>query len=158
MLSITNTLNKAIKMTLSKSIMTCMRKYATFTGRASRSEYWWFFLFTQVLLPVSYILVAVAAFAAHETAAFAVLADTAEPAIVILLPGVAVAHVALFVPLLAVGARRLHDSGKSGWWQLLNCALVVPIFGVIAILALMALLAHEGTKDENKYGPAVHTD
>ena len=79
-------------MNFGQAISTCLSKYATFSGRASRPEFWWFFLFQ--------ILASVAASMIGDTIA-------------------ALASLALLLPALAVGTRRLHDIGKSGWWQLL---------------------------------------
>ncbi len=79
-------------MNFGQAISTCLSKYATFSGRAPRSEFWWFFLFQ--------ILVSVAASMVGDTIA-------------------ALVSLALLLPALAVGTRRLHDIGKSGWWQLL---------------------------------------
>lgn len=75
-----------------QAIKSCLGQYATFTGRASRSEFWWFFLF-QVLVMV----------------AASMLGDVIN----------GIASLALLLPALAVGARRLHDIGRTGWWQLL---------------------------------------
>ncbi|WP_024812886.1 DUF805 domain-containing protein [Acidovorax sp. JHL-3] len=75
-----------------QAIRSCLGQYATFTGRASRSEFWWFFLF-QVLV----------------MAATGMLGDVIN----------GIASLALLLPALAVGARRLHDIGRTGWWQLL---------------------------------------
>ena len=75
-----------------QAIKSCLGQYATFTGRASRSEFWWFFLF-QVLV----------------MAATGMLGDVIN----------GIASLALLLPALAVGARRLHDIGRTGWWQLL---------------------------------------
>ncbi len=79
-------------MNFGQAISVCLSKYATFTGRASRPEFWWFFLFQ--------ILVSVAA---------SMLGDTIA----------ALVSLGLLLPALAVGTRRLHDIGKSGWWQLI---------------------------------------
>ena len=79
-------------MNFGQAISNCLRNYATFSGRASRSEFWWFSLFQ--------LLALVAAITISET-----------------LYGLVA--LGLFLPILAVGARRLHDIGKSGWWQLL---------------------------------------
>lgn len=79
-------------MNFGQAISTCLSKYAMFSGRASRPEFWWFFLFQ--------ILVSVAASMLGETPA-------------------ALVSLALLLPALAVGTRRLHDIGKSGWWQLI---------------------------------------
>jgi uncharacterized membrane protein YhaH (DUF805 family) len=91
-------------MNFGQAISTCLRKYATFPGRAARPEYWWFFLFE--------ILLIAAASRINET-----------------LSGLI--SLALLLPALAVGARRLHDIGKSGWWLLLS---LVPVIGWIVLL------------------------
>ena len=75
------------------AIKSCLAQYATFSGRAVRSEFWWFFLF-QILAVV------VASF----------LGDVIS----------SIVSIALLLPALAVGARRLHDIGRTGWWQLLS--------------------------------------
>jgi uncharacterized membrane protein YhaH (DUF805 family) len=86
-----------------ESIRTCLTKYADFNGVASRSEFWWFVLFVFIVaLAVNYI----------------------SP----LIGGLF--GLAMLLPELAVGARRLHDTGRSGWWQLL---LIVP-FGIIVLI------------------------
>jgi uncharacterized membrane protein YhaH (DUF805 family) len=91
-------------MNFSESISSCFTKYATFTGTASRSEFWWFFLFT--------VLVS------------AVLDQLNEPLNFVFC-------LATLVPSFAVGTRRLHDTDRSGWWQLL---WLVPIVGWIVLL------------------------
>ena len=80
-------------MNFSQAIATCFAKYATFSGRASRPEFWWFLLFQ--------LLASIAA---------SILGDKLN----------ALVNLALLLPALAVGTRRLHDIGKSGWWQLLT--------------------------------------
>ena len=79
-------------MNFGQAISTCLSNYATFSGRASRSEFWWFFLFQ--------ILVSIAASMVSEKFGSLI-------------------NLWLLLPALAVGARRLHDIGRSGWWQLL---------------------------------------
>jgi uncharacterized membrane protein YhaH (DUF805 family) len=79
-------------MEFGQAISTCLSKYASFLGRASRPEFWWFFLFQ-------------------------VLASLAASLIGDWLNGVVV--LALLLPGLAVGTRRLHDIGRTGWWQLI---------------------------------------
>jgi uncharacterized membrane protein YhaH (DUF805 family) len=121
-------------MSFQDAVRTCLQqKYADFSGRARRSEYWWFALFTGLAILVLEIL-------------FVVLgqASSALQAIFGLL--VVIAALAVIVPGLAVGARRLHDTGKSGWWQLLN---LVP-FGGIVLLVFYVL---DSTPGPNQYGP-----
>ena len=84
-------------MNFGQAISSCLSKYATFSGRASRPEFWWFSLFQ--------ILVAVAA---------SMLAEIIYSLVVL----------GLLLPALAVGTRRLHDIGKSGWWQLITLTVI----------------------------------
>ncbi len=104
-----NASNGSIPMTFFESIRVCFNKYAAFTGRAGRPEFWWFMLFV--------ILVASA------------LELVSKVSSSIFLIGV-------LLPLLAAGTRRLHDSGKSGWWQLF---LLVPVGGIVLVGILWAL-------------------
>jgi uncharacterized membrane protein YhaH (DUF805 family) len=108
------------------AIKTCFTKYAEFKGRASRPEYWWFFLSYVILYVVAYLLM------------------SASRSFQILLWIVVLAY---FLPLLAAGVRRLHDTGKSGWWYFI---VLVPLVGWIILLVL---LAGEGQPVPNEYGP-----
>lgn len=86
-------------------------KYAEFNGIASRSEFWWFALFvTLVTTALTYLSEALAS----------------------------VFLIAVLLPLLAVGARRLHETGRSGWWQLF---LLAPVGGLVILSVLWALPA-----------------
>ena len=121
-------------MTLIESIQTCFRKYADFKGRASRSEYWWFTLFVLLVSIASGLLGdAVSGGDAVcgrdlvcEGDAFsggdAVSGGDAASVLV---------DLALFLPYLAASARRLHDIGRSGWWQLVG---FVPLIGWLVML------------------------
>ena len=103
-------------MNFGKAIATCMGKYSTFSGRASRSEYWWFYLFT--------ILMSWGA-----TIVDGAVSSFGDPMVEILVTLV------FFVPIIAAGCRRLHDMGKSGWWQLL---FIIPIIGWILLIVWLA--------------------
>lgn len=104
------------------SVKTCLlEKYANFEGRASRPEYWWFVLFY---------------FGVHLVGQ-----------IIFRNWIMGLVGLALFVPSIAVGARRLHDIGKSGWLQLLG---LIPVFGW-AILIYWA--AQPGQHGSNAWGP-----
>ena len=87
-------------MDIKQAVTTCLRKYVDFNGRASRSEYWWFFLACVVVS----LLVS------------ALLGDVVG----------ALVNLAVLLPSLAAGTRRLHDMGKSGWFQLL---WLIPLLG-----------------------------
>ena len=90
-------------MNFGQAISTCFAKYATFSGRASRPEFWWFFLFQ--------ILVSIAA---------SMLGDVVAGLV----------SLAVLLPALAVGARRLHDINKSGWWQL----IMLTVIGLLLLI------------------------
>lgn len=94
-------------MTFQESIRQCFLKYAEFNGRASRAEYWWFFLF--VLL------------------AGGVLSTLSNK-----LAGAF--YLATLLPSLAAASRRLHDTERSGWWQLVA---LVPLVGLIVLLVFL---------------------
>ena len=113
-------------------------KYATFSGRASRSEYWWSYLGMLVistLLQVFSIVGAIALFSISESlASLAFLIGT-------------VGLLALLPPSLGVSVRRLHDTGKSGWLLLLA---FVPCIGFILLLVWFI---EDGQAHDNAYGP-----
>ena len=105
---------------IQKAVKTCLTKYADFNGRAARPEFWWFVLAQFV---VAFIL----------------------NMVVPILGGLF--SLAMLVPSLAAGARRLHDIGKSGWLQLLG---FIPIVGWII---LIYWAAQPGEPGSNAYGP-----
>ncbi|MCX4524662.1 MULTISPECIES: DUF805 domain-containing protein [unclassified Streptomyces] len=102
-----------------------MKKYATFSGRARRQEFWMFFLINFGIAIVLMILDGV--FGTYP-----------------LLTGIYA--LATFLPNLALTVRRLHDTGKSGWWYFVS---VIPLVGFIWIIVLMAT---EGHAQPNAYG------
>ena len=162
-----------------EAVKICWSKYADFTGRARRSEYWWFslFIFLVMLLP---LIGVIAMYVIHNEDAFA--------AMVLLIIVLAIISLVFLVPSLAVTTRRLHDTGRSGWWIVASYAVSVfsqfvqdfifdpgtlgassfstastgalIVWGVvnlinlglsITILVFMLLDSHKG---ENKYGPS----
>lgn len=108
-------------------------KSFSFDGRARRKEYWMFVLFTVIIALVLGFI-------------DGLLGIYSEDAGVGLLGGIFI--IAILVQSIAVGVRRLlHDTGRSGWWLLVN---LVPFAGPIIVLVLMAL---EGMQGDNPYGP-----
>ena len=103
-----------------------LSNYAGFSGRARRSEYWWFSLFGFLVGLVAAVL------------------DGAL-SLGFLYP---LAVLALLLPSLAVGVRRLHDTGRSGWWMLLG---LVPLVGAIVLLVFFVQDSDAGT---NAHGPS----
>ena len=110
-------------MNFMQAIQSCLSQYATFSGRASRSEFWWFFLFQILALIVS-----------------GMLGDVAYSILALL----------LLLPALAVGTRRLHDVGRSGWWQRLT------ITG-IGYLVLLYWFVQPSQAEANGYGESSAT-
>ena len=129
-----------------ESVRTCFGKFADFQGRASRSEFWWFFLFSVLVslgltIPL-YVLMAIAA-AVGDNGAGAGLAAVIS---IIWSIVVVIITIVLLIPLLAVGARRLHDYGQSAW-------LLLLYFVPCGNLVLIVLWALGGTPGDNPYGP-----
>ncbi|HYM35713.1 MAG TPA: DUF805 domain-containing protein [Steroidobacteraceae bacterium] len=105
-------------MDFGKAIGTCFTKYATFDGRASRSEFWWFILFTWL-----------------ATAALSILSPALSW----------VFQIGVILPTLAAGARRLHDTDRSGWFQLM---WLIPLVGWIIVIVFMC----QPPKEPNRFG------
>lgn len=108
------------------AVSTAFSKYATFTGRAGRPEFWWFFLFNLIVTMVVSALDRL--IFGHELLIF-------------------IAALVVVLPYMAVSVRRLHDTGRSGWWLLLG---LVPLVGTIVLLYWYA---SAGTPATNEYGP-----
>ncbi|GLF99404.1 hypothetical protein SYYSPA8_33925 [Streptomyces yaizuensis] len=106
--------------------LTVLKKYATFSGRARRKEYWMFTLFHIVAL-IALTIVDLILWSPNSFLFF-------------------LYAIATFLPSLAVTVRRLHDTGRSGWWILLN---LVPLVGWIIVLVFTCL---DGEPHDNKWG------
>ena len=120
------------------SVRLCLSdKYFAFSGRASRSEFWWFYLASVLVLMVC---------AAGDGVLIALYKSEGGMIYLLLLFLLVMAMLALVIPSIAVSVRRLHDTGRSGWWYLLN---LVPYIGGI-VLFVFFLLPSE--LDENEYG------
>ncbi len=107
-------------------------KNFSFSGRARRKEYWFFLLFVIVIVFVLGLLDSIIGTYSKETELG-------------LFSGIFM--LGILIQSIAVGVRRLHDTGRSGWWLLIN---FVPLVGWIILLVLMLLAGQQGT---NEYGP-----
>jgi uncharacterized membrane protein YhaH (DUF805 family) len=105
-----------------------LRQYADFTGRARRKEYWMFALFNTIISVVLAIL------------------DSALSLNSVLSPSL-LYSLTVLLPSLAVGVRRLHDTGRSGWWMLIG---IIPLIGGIVLIVFFAT---NGEEQPNAYGP-----
>lgn len=114
-------------MGFAEAVQTVLSKYADFNGRARRAEYWWWVL----AFGLGYFVILILFFALKGFG------------VVLLL----LYLLALVVPNLAVGVRRMHDIGKSGWFLLLG---FIPIVGGIIVL----VLALQDSQPDNQYGPS----
>ena len=109
-----------------------LKKYAVFSGRSRRMEYWYFVLFNII---VSIVLGTIDA----------LLGTLGSGMGVGLLSGIY--GLAILIPSLAVTVRRLHDIDRSGWWIFIN---LIPLIGAIVLLVFAV---SEGTPGNNRYGP-----
>lgn len=132
-------------MTFSESVRTCFKKYVTFSGRATRSEFWWFVLFAwggSILLS----LVDSFLFGTTVVTENGFSASTNTPIFSTIF------GLATLLPGLSVAVRRLHDINKSGWWYWI---ILVPLIGFIVLIVWFAT---DGTRGPNRFGPDPYGD
>src|SRR5580693_10051112 len=118
-------------MTFGQAIVSCLKNYARFSGRATRSEYWYFFLFCFLVQIAAGIL-------------DAVIGGVTQTPVTLFDP---LLRLALFIPSLAVEVRRLHDVNRSGWWLLMYFTIIGIIY------PLLVWKCTKGTEGDNRYGP-----
>lgn len=107
-----------------------LKKYAVFSGRAQRAEFWYFMLFSTIASIILTILDVV--FGLYDVnSGFGALSG--------------IYSLGVLIPTFAVGTRRLHDIGKSGWWQFI---LLIPFIGIILLIVWFAT----DSKVDNQYG------
>lgn len=102
------------------AIKMAFEQYANFNGRSSRSEYWWWVLFTSLL---------------------GIIVSLFQSEIIS-----GLVYLGIFLPSIAVGVRRLHDIGKSGWWYLIN---LIPLVGNIIFIVWAC---QDSQMHDNEYG------
>lgn len=118
-------------------ILLPLRRYAQFTGRASRKEFWLFQLVPIALFAITLVLTAV------DRDVYDEIGTIGNLAIGLFLLGI----MGLIIPALAVQVRRFHDQDRAGWFVLLN---LIPYIGSFAVFIFMLL---PGTAGENRFGP-----
>lgn len=119
-------------MSFTDAIRTCLRKYVTFSGRASRPEFWYFFLFNLMLTMIA---------AALDSVVFSTATSGSELFQTVVSLG-------LFLPYLAAAFRRMHDTGRSGWFVLLPTFLALSAVGVLIFgIGFAGMFAHGGSMD-----------
>ena len=124
-------------MNMMTAVKTALAKYATFSGRATRPEYWWWILAMIILFTVlglidGAVIAPLLGFEAFDP-------EAAQPVSFI-------ASLGLLLPNLAVSARRLHDTDRSAWWLLLG---LIPVIGTLVLLVFYVL---RGTDGPNRFG------
>ena len=111
--------------TFEQAVRSCYSNYVTFSGRAARSEYWFFVLFQCVITLICWILIP---FGLGRTF-------------------LGLFALASFLPAISVTVRRLHDTDRSGWWYWIG---LVPLVGAILLLIWFCT---RGTSGANRFGP-----
>jgi len=120
-------------MTFFEAISSGFRNYVGFSSRASRSEFWYWTLFTVLVSIVTSII-------DLEVFDLEVLSSSVTPFS-------SIWGLATLLPSLAIGVRRLHDTDRSGWWWLLS---FIPLIGIIVLIVFWCF---EGTRGPNRFGP-----
>ena len=117
-------------------VLKALKNFADFSGRARRKEDWYFYLATIILIQIFRIIIYIISleYISYESS-------------LLLLNFITIINLMLLIPSCAVGARRLHDIGRSGWWQLL---WFIPVIGWMVILFF---LCKNTSPQNNKWGP-----
>ncbi|MBW2658372.1 MAG: DUF805 domain-containing protein [Deltaproteobacteria bacterium] len=123
-------------------VNTLKNKYAAFKGRATRSEYWYFALYSMIIAIILAIIdwmiinPLLGVQPGPESNSTSLLGT--------------IFNLAILIPSLALSIRRLHDIGKNGWWVLLA---LVPIVNFIGIFVILYFFTRDSQPGENQYGP-----
>lgn len=128
------------------------RHYADFSGRAQRSQFWWWYLFLVIVSAVLNLIDSLIGWGIGKTTYEFTMNDQVTQ---ITSPGVGILALiwglAVLIPTLAVMARRLHDTDRSGWWILWGYLLAIVC--CIGFIILLVFWIQRGTAGDNKYGP-----
>ena len=140
------------------SVVSAFKNYFNFSGRASRSEFWWFFLFCILL----YLLAFSLAFEELELTLSGVKLQEGDPGELIqvfISSWIGIAFLTTFIPQITLSVRRFHDINKSGWWYvglqiapgLLPSIFIFDLISVLALFLFIFFMSQEGSED-NFYG------
>lgn len=156
---------KTPSMSFGEALKTCFKKYATFSGRARRSEFWWFSVLNWLLSIATYAVVwwkmakideiqgqvAEVMFDEEKMAALTAQADSFDSTFYLLMAVIGIIGLLLLLPSLAVAVRRLHNTGKSGWLLL---AMIIPLVNIVIGIMLLIYYLKDSDRNPNKFGPS----
>lgn len=134
-----------------------LRRYAEFSGRSRRMEYWSFALLNVIVYLVLMAIMMAGGFSLAQMAEMQTPGAQIDPPGPLFYIGaglLALYALAIFIPNLAVTVRRLHDRNMSGWFLLLFIVLsAIPLVGILVSIGWLVLMFLPGTPGPNKYGP-----
>jgi uncharacterized membrane protein YhaH (DUF805 family) len=137
---------------MGSAVKSAFSQYATFSGRASRSEFWWFYLFYVIVIVILNVIDNLLNLQVGASTMDFRINDQVVP---IVNEGVGIlsslASLAMLLPFLAVGARRLHDAGHSGMWLLWGWLLTFVC--CIGFIILIVFWTQRSIPADDKYGP-----
>lgn len=155
-------------MNFTESVKTCFAKYATFSGRARRSEHWYFFLFVNLINIVLGIWLMTALMPPLmefiegggeptdiEAIKSIALGLVTSPAFILII----LFSLGTLLPTIAVQIRRMHDTGRSGWWSMtywggyLLSMVGVPLVNLVGAIWFIYLACQDSQPGSNQYGP-----
>lgn len=156
---------KTPSMSFGEALKTCFKKYATFKGRARRSEFWWFSVLGWLLSIASYAVVfwkmakldevqaqvSEVMFDEEKLQALTAQAESYDSTFFLLIAIIGVISLLLLLPSLGVAVRRLHDVGKSGW---LLIGMIIPVVNIVVGIMLLIYYLKDSDRGTNKYGPS----
>ncbi len=130
-------------MNFAAAVSHCFRNYITFSGRASRSEFWWFTLF---IYGVMFVLSAIDMSLFGETQTVVTDTSASVSSETEFSPLASIFGIVTVLPYISVTVRRLHDTDRSGWWYWLA---LIPLIGIIVLIVWFAT---KGSDGPNRFG------
>jgi len=131
-----------------------LRRYAEFSGRSRRKEYWMFTLFIVLVATVCIALMFAGGFSTMMALDAGEVGGSPGPLFWVGMVPFALFMLAIIIPSIAVGVRRFHDRDMSGWWYLGFIVLgAIPYIGILASIASFVIMVLPGTPGSNRFGP-----